>query len=100
MVDKGEDQEGATQATVAGLRRSPWLLAAAVVAVLAVYAFGGLSIYVPLLALALMAAAASSADCRSTSAGSIAAAIEAGGLQRLSGEYLAAAVADPLIIFD
>ncbi|WP_292553703.1 histidine kinase dimerization/phospho-acceptor domain-containing protein, partial [Mesorhizobium sp.] len=29
-----------------------------------------------------------------------AAAMEAGGLQRLSGEYLAAAVADPLIIFD
>ncbi len=29
-----------------------------------------------------------------------AAAIEANGLQRLSGEYLAAAVADPLIIFD
>ncbi|AZO71835.1 MAG: two-component sensor histidine kinase [Mesorhizobium sp.] len=100
MVDKGEDQEGATQAAVAGLRRSPWLLAAAVVAVLAVYAFGGLSIYVPLLALALLAAAAMlPADVERQSADD-AAAIEAGGLQRLSGEYLAAAVADPLIIFD
>ncbi|WP_245468300.1 MULTISPECIES: ATP-binding protein [unclassified Mesorhizobium] len=82
------------------MRRSPWLLAAAVVAVLAVYAFGGLSIYVPLLALALLAAAAMlPADVERQSADD-AAAIEAGGLQRLSGEYLAAAVADPLIIFD
>ncbi|WP_192250220.1 ATP-binding protein [Mesorhizobium silamurunense] len=100
MVDKGADQKGATQAAVARLRRSRWLLAAAVAAVLAVYAFGGFSIYVPLLGLALLVAAAMlPADVERQSADD-AAAIEAGGLQRLSGEYLAAAVADPLIIFD
>src|SRR5438128_6865250 len=100
MVDTGAERKGATQAIVARLRRSRWLLAAAVVAVFAVYGFGGLSIYVPLLALALLVAAAMlPADLERQSAGDVAA-IEAGGLQRLSGAYLAAAVADPLIIFD
>ncbi|PBC01548.1 ATP-binding protein [Mesorhizobium sp. WSM3860] len=100
MVDKGADQKGAIPAAVARLRRSRWLLAAAMVAVLGVYGFGGLSIFVPLLALALLVAAAMlPAEAERQSANG-AAAIEVGGLQRLSGEYLAAAVADPLIIFD
>ncbi|MDX8476876.1 ATP-binding protein [Mesorhizobium sp. VK24D] len=100
MVDTGAERRGARQAIAARLRRSRRLLAAAIFAVLAVYAFGGLSIYVPLLALAaLVAAAALPADVERHS-GNEAAAIEASGLQRLSGEYLAAAVADPLIIFD
>ncbi|TGT32057.1 two-component sensor histidine kinase, partial [Mesorhizobium sp. M4B.F.Ca.ET.169.01.1.1] len=57
-------------------------------------------VYVPVLALVALAAAAMlpvDAERRSADSG---AAIEASGLQRLSGEYLAAAVADPLIIFD
>ncbi|RWA71578.1 ATP-binding protein [Mesorhizobium sp.] len=100
MVDTGAERKGGTQAIVARLRRRRWLLATAIVAVLSVYAFGGLSIYVLLLALALLVAAAMlPADVERQSADE-AAAIEAGGLQRLSGEYLAAAVADPLIIFD
>ena len=100
MVDKGADQKGATPAAVVRLRRSRWLLAAAMVAVLGVYGFGGLSTYVPLLALALLVAAAMlPAEAERQSADG-AAAIEVGSLQRLSGEYLAAAVADPLIIFD
>ncbi|MDG4883561.1 ATP-binding protein [Mesorhizobium sp. WSM4884] len=100
MVDTGAERKGATQAIVARLRRSRWLLAAAVVAVLMVYGFGGVSIYVPLLAMALLVAAAMLPAHVERQAADDAAAIEAGGLQRLSGEYLAAAVADPLIIFD
>ncbi|MEW6631464.1 MAG: ATP-binding protein [Pseudomonadota bacterium] len=77
-----------------------WLLVAGIIAVLAVYGFAGTSVYVPVLALAvLIAAALLPVDVERQPAGP-AAAIEASGLQRLSGEYLAAAVADPLIIFD
>ncbi|PBB29521.1 two-component sensor histidine kinase [Mesorhizobium sp. M1A.F.Ca.IN.020.06.1.1] len=100
MVDKGADQKGATRAAIAQLRRSRWLLAAALVAVLGVYGFGGLSIFVPLLALALLVAAAMLPTAAERQSAGGTAAVEVGGLQRLSGEYLAAAVADPLIIFD
>jgi len=76
------------------------LLVAGIIAVLAVYGFAGMSVYVPVLALAvLIAAALLPVDVERQPAGP-ATAIEASGLQRLSGEYLAAAVADPLIIFD
>ncbi len=100
MAETGAGQDSKGQALAARLRRNRWLLAAGVVAVVAVYSFAGASIYVLLLALALLAAAAmlpADTERRSTDTG---AAIEASGLQRLSGEYLAAAVADPLIIFD
>ncbi|MDG4887493.1 ATP-binding protein [Mesorhizobium sp. WSM4887] len=100
MVDKGADQKGAARAAIARLRRSRWLLAAALVAVLGVYGFGGLSIFVPLLALALLVAAAMLPTAAERQSAGGTAAVEVGGLQRLSGEYLAAAVADPLIIFD
>ncbi|TGP51284.1 two-component sensor histidine kinase [bacterium M00.F.Ca.ET.230.01.1.1] len=100
MAETGAGQESRGQALAARLWRNRWLLAAGVVAVLAVYSFAGAPVYVPLLAVALLAAAAMlPADAERQSAAA-AAAIEAGGLQRLSGEYLAAAVADPLIIFD
>lgn len=84
----------------ARLSRNRWLLGAGVLAVLAVYFFAGASVYVLMLALAALAAAAilpANAERQPADTG---AAIEASGLQRLSGEYLAAAVADPLIIFD
>jgi len=102
MVDTGTGagRTGAAQAVAARLWRGRWMIAAAIVAVPVVYVFGGLSVSVPLLALVLLVGAAMlAADAEPRSAGA-AAAIEADGLQRLSGEYLAAAVADPLIIFD
>jgi len=96
----GQDSRGQGQALAERLWRNRWLLAVAVVAVFAVYFLAGASFYAPLLALAALAAAAMlPADAERQSADDLAA-IEASGLQRLSGEYLAAAVADPLIIFD
>lgn len=77
-----------------------WLLAAGVVAVLIAFAFAGLSAYVLVPALLLLLAAAILPAAGMRQSEENAAAIEAIGLQRLSGEYLAAAVADPLIIFD
>ena len=100
MAETGAGQNGKGQALAARLWRNRWLLAVGAVAVFAVHYFAGASFYAPLLALAALALAAmlpADAERRSADA---AAAIEASGLQRLSGEYLAAAVADPLIIFD
>ncbi|MDX8526178.1 ATP-binding protein [Mesorhizobium sp. MSK_1335] len=100
MAETSAGQESKGQALATRLWRNRWLLAAGVVAVFAVYYFAGASGYALLLALALLAAAAMlPADAERQSADA-AAAIEASALQRLSGEYLAAAVADPLIIFD
>lgn len=100
MAEMGAEQQGAAQTVAIRLWNSRWLLAAGIVAVLAVYWFAGMSGYVVLLACAvLLAAAMLQTDVARQSAES-GAAIEASGLQRLSGEYLAAAVADPLIIFD
>lgn len=84
----------------ARLSRNRWLLGAGVLAVLAVYFFAGASVYVLMLALAALAAAAMLPANAERQPADTGAAIEASGLQRLSGEYLAAAVADPLIIFD
>ncbi len=100
MAETSAEHGSTGHALTARLRRSRWLLAVGAVAILAVYYFAGASLYVPLLALAVLAAAAMlPADAEGQSADE-GAAIEANGLQRLSGEYLAAAVADPLIIFD
>lgn len=97
----GAEQRSTAQAVVIRLWNSRWLLAAGIVAVLTVYGFADMAGYVVLLACAvlLLAAAMLPASVARQSAED-AAAIEAGGLQQLSGEYLAAAVADPLIIFD
>ncbi|MBZ9813402.1 MULTISPECIES: ATP-binding protein [unclassified Mesorhizobium] len=100
MAETGAGQDNKGQALAGRLARNRWLLGAGVLAVLAVHFFAGSSAYVLLLALAALAAAAmlpADAERQPADAG---AAIEASGLQRLSGEYLAAAVADPLIIFD
>ncbi|MER8461609.1 ATP-binding protein [Mesorhizobium sp. M1396] len=94
------EQKGMAQTLAIRLWNSRWLLAAGVVAVLIAFAFAGISAYALLPALLLLLAAAmlpAAGARQSTDSG---AAIEAIGLQRLSGEYLAAAVADPLIIFD
>ena len=100
MADGGTDDRGVAQAIATRLWNSRWLLAASLVAVLAVYALAGISAYVLLLALAMLLAAALLPAGATRQTGENGAAIEAIGLQRLSGEYLAAAVADPLIIFD
>ncbi|KRB26266.1 MULTISPECIES: ATP-binding protein [Mesorhizobium] len=100
MTDLDAGQKGMAQILAARLWNSRWLLAAGVAAVLIAFAFAGVSAYalVPALLLLLAAAMLPAAGLGQSADG--AAAIEAIGLQRLSGEYLAAAVADPLIIFD
>ncbi|TGQ44620.1 MULTISPECIES: ATP-binding protein [unclassified Mesorhizobium] len=100
MAELGTERKGTARVLAGRLWNSRWLLAAGIVAVLAAYGFAGMSAWVVVLAVALLFAAAmlpSAAARQFTESG---AATEAGGLQRLSGEYLAAAVADPLIIFD
>ncbi|TPI60942.1 two-component sensor histidine kinase [Mesorhizobium sp. B3-1-3] len=100
MAETGAGQNNRGQALAARLSRNRWLLGAGVLAVLAVYFFAGVSVYVLMLALAALAAAAMLPANTERQPADTGAAIEASGLQRLSGEYLAAAVADPLIIFD
>ncbi|UCI19355.1 two-component sensor histidine kinase [Mesorhizobium sp. B2-1-8] len=100
MTDLGAEQKSTGQAIAGRLWNSRWLLAAGVLAVLITYGFAGISAYVlvPALLLLLAAAILPVAGARHSAEGAVA--IEAVGLLRLSGEYLAAAVADPLIIFD
>ncbi|UCI07466.1 ATP-binding protein [Mesorhizobium sp. B1-1-8] len=100
MAETSTEGDSARQAVAARLWRGRWLLGAGIVGVLTVYGFAGMSIYVPLLALAALVGAAMLPTDVEGQSSDDAAAIEASGLQRLSGEYLAAAVADPLIIFD
>ncbi|MBZ9739337.1 MULTISPECIES: ATP-binding protein [unclassified Mesorhizobium] len=100
MTDLGAEQKGTGQAMAARLWSSRWLLAAGVLAVLIAYGFAAISAYVLIPALLLLLAAAILPVNGARHSGESASAIEAMGLQRLSGEYLAAAVADPLIIFD
>ncbi|MER8692148.1 ATP-binding protein [Mesorhizobium opportunistum] len=100
MTDLDAEQEGMARTLAVRLWNSRWLLAGGVAAVLIAFAFAGISAYVLVPALLLLLAAAmlpTAGDLQSVEG---AASIEAIGLQRLSGEYLAAAVADPLIIFD
>ncbi|TPL98410.1 ATP-binding protein [Mesorhizobium sp. B2-3-10] len=100
MTELGAEQKSTGQAVAARLWHSRWLLAAGVVAVLIAFGFAGFSAYVLVPALLLLLAAAILPVTGARHSAGNAAAIEAIGLQRLSGEYLAAAVADPLIIFD
>ncbi|ESY94732.1 ATP-binding protein [Mesorhizobium australicum] len=100
MTELGAEQKGTGQAVAARLWHSRWLLAAGVVAVLIAFGFAGISAYVLVPALLLLPVAAILPVTSARHSAGHAAVIEAVGLQRLSGEYLAAAVADPLIIFD
>ncbi|TPN04466.1 two-component sensor histidine kinase [Mesorhizobium sp. B2-3-3] len=100
MTDLEAEQKGMTRTMAIRLWNGRWRLAAGVVAVLIAFAFAGLSAYVLVPALLLLLAAAILPAAGMRQSEENAAAIEAIGLQRLSGEYLAAAVADPLIIFD
>ncbi|MBZ9985624.1 two-component sensor histidine kinase [Mesorhizobium sp. BH1-1-5] len=100
MAETGAGRNSKGQALAARLSRNRWLLGAGVLAVFAVYFFAGASVYVLVLALAALAAAAMLPADAGRQPADTGAAIEASGLQRLSGEYLAAAVADPLIIFE
>ncbi len=101
MVDTNGQGWGSMASGIAGrLRDARWVLSAGVVAVLAVYAFAGYGIYVLPAAMLLMLAAALLPRGPARSASENAGPAEAQGLQLLSGEYLAAAVTDPLIVFD
>lgn len=84
------------------LYQNRWMLAAAILAVVAVHAFGGTSTAFALAAIAALVLFAFVAP-RTPAARRLAdasARVDRSPLDRLSGEKLAAAVADPLIIFD
>ncbi|TJV45336.1 MAG: two-component sensor histidine kinase [Mesorhizobium sp.] len=100
MTDLDAEQKGMARTLAVRLWNSRWLLAAGVAAVLIAFAFAGISAYVLVPALLLLLAAAMLPTAGALQSVEGAASIEAIGLQRLFGEYLAAAVADPLIIFD
>lgn len=100
MADLGEEERGTARTVADRLWTSRWLLAAGIIAIVAVYVSADVSAYVLLPALAMLFGAAMLPTGIRRQSAARAAAIEASGLQRLSGEYLAAAVADPLIIFD
>ncbi|MER8628816.1 ATP-binding protein [Mesorhizobium opportunistum] len=100
MTDLDAEQKDMARTLAVRLWNSRWLLAAGVAAVLIAFAFAGISPYVLVPALLLLLAAAMLPTAGALQSVEGAASIEAIGLQRLSGEYLAAAVADPLIIFD
>ncbi|CAM5515067.1 Adaptive-response sensory-kinase SasA [Mycolicibacterium aubagnense] len=94
----GEDRRSTTSLTVR-LWEARWYLLAGLAAVLVAYGFGPGRAWALPLAVLLLFAALFSAKPRARIAEK-AMEVETAGLQRLSGEYLAAAVADPLIIFD
>lgn len=77
-----------------------WYLLAGLAAVTVAYGFGPGRAWALPVAVLLLFAALFSARPRAVRIAEKAGEVEAEGLQRLSGEYLAAAVADPLIIFD
>jgi two-component system phosphate regulon sensor histidine kinase PhoR len=81
--------------------QSRWLLGAGVAAVLLVHAFSGESISVlPLVLAALLIVATAWPVDPDKASGERAAVVEADALKSLSGEHLAAAITDPLIVFD
>lgn len=100
MADTGTEPTSLPRAFAARLWSARWLILAGGVALIFVYAFAASSVFVLPAALAVLVAAALLPAGTASRSAERAAAIEASGLQRLSGEYLAAAVADPLIIFD
>ncbi|WP_137929481.1 ATP-binding protein [Mesorhizobium comanense] len=100
MADRGADDKDVAGTIAARLWNGRWLILAGFLAILAVYFLAGISAYVLVPALAMLLGAALLPAGGAGQSPEDAAAIEAIGLQRLSGEYLAAAVADPLIIFD
>ena len=87
---------------VAGrLSQNRWMLAAGILAVFAVYAIAEESAFFVLVCIAALFVAAAVAPRRTARQRRAEAAVgERSALERLSGENLAAAVADPLILFD
>lgn len=104
MADTGTQTRAkrTVRLTAGRLYQNRWMLAAAVVAVLVVHIYAAASAWVTVFAIALLFLFAMVAP--RTNAGrrlaEVAARAERSPLDRLSGEKLAAAVADPLIIFD
>jgi two-component system phosphate regulon sensor histidine kinase PhoR len=100
MVGSGLDETGALQAVAGRVWNNRWLLAAGVLAVLVAFAFGASSPYMLIAAFVLLVGAAMLPVGAAHDPGEVRAAGDESGVNRLSGEHLAAAVADPLIIFD
>lgn len=82
------------------LRRHRWLLGAGIVAILAAHVLAGSSIVVPAGLCILLVASVLLVGDGEEHHGRNAGAATADDLQRLPAEHLAAAVADPLILFD
>lgn len=83
------------------LRANGWLLAIAALAVIAAYAFANLSPFIaPLAIIALVVAVVALPRQTELAATESAISSQAGLLPQLSAENLAAAVTDPLIVFD
>lgn len=100
MADLSDRQKYGGQGFLRNLWRARRLLAVALAAVFCVQLFADLPfIVLPAAILALLLAAGVSGDA-ADGGGERGAAAEAGALQSLSAENLAAAVTDPLIVFD
>ncbi|KRA00080.1 PAS domain-containing sensor histidine kinase [Mesorhizobium sp. Root157] len=101
MSDVNGQRQNWGRLALARLRACRWLLAVAAIAVIAASAFADLSAFVaPLAIIALVAAAVVLPQPAERLAMDGAAFAEAGPLPQLSAENLAAAVTDPLIVFD
>ncbi|CAM5543506.1 two-component system phosphate regulon sensor histidine kinase PhoR [Aquamicrobium terrae] len=100
MVETSGQGRRAASGVAERLRRGRWPLLAGVAGVIAVYAFADHAVYVLPLALLLLVAAALVPDRPAPMGVSGAGTAEIPELRRLNGEYLAAAVPDPLIVFD
>ncbi|MET3662206.1 two-component system phosphate regulon sensor histidine kinase PhoR [Aquamicrobium ahrensii] len=100
MADLSDRQKYGAQRLMRNLWRARGLLAVAIIALFCVHLFGDLPFMVlPAAIVALLLAAAISGDAEEADEERRATA-EAGEMQSLSAENLAAAVTDPLIVFD
>lgn len=100
MADLSDRQKYGAQRFVRNLWQARWLLAATFVALFVVQWFAELPVVVMPAAVAALLLVAGIAGGATDEDGERKAGAEAGGLQSLSAENLAAAVTDPLIVFD
>ncbi len=104
MAETGLDEQapGLARRAAAGLARNRWMLAAGTAAIVATHVYSGSSTGLPAAMIAGLFAVAAFAPVRTRGQlqAERAASAERGVLDGLSAQNLAAAVADPLIIFD
>ncbi|MBN9252787.1 MAG: two-component sensor histidine kinase, partial [Mesorhizobium sp.] len=101
MSDMNGQRQNWGRRALKRLRANGWLLASAALAVIAAFAFANLSPFIaPLAIIALVVAVAALPRQTELAATESAISSQAGFLPQLSAENLAAAVTDPLIVFD